>query len=107
MGEGAGSVQRRAPSAPPAQLVLLTSPGTGMAGSIPAHLNLCVPHSLTPVCLFPPYSELDYYDSPSVNARCQKICDQWDNLGALTQKRREALEVRTLQCCVSLPVPPP
>lgn len=40
------------------------------------------------------YSELDYYDSPSVNARCQKICDQWDNLGALTQKRREALEVR-------------
>lgn len=41
-----------------------------------------------------PPSELDYYDSPSVNARCQKICDQWDNLGALTQKRREALEVR-------------
>lgn len=40
-----------------------------------------------------PHSELDYYDSPSVNARCQKICDQWDNLGALTQKRREALEV--------------
>lgn len=47
------------------------------------------------VLFFPtPYSELDYYDSPSVNARCQKICDQWDNLGALTQKRREALEVR-------------
>uniref|UniRef100_A0A5F8HDT9 Actinin alpha 1 n=3 Tax=Theria TaxID=32525 RepID=A0A5F8HDT9_MONDO len=37
-------------------------------------------------------NELDYYNSPSVNARCQKICDQWDNLGALTQKRREALE---------------
>uniref|UniRef100_A0A5F9CPF7 Actinin alpha 1 n=1 Tax=Oryctolagus cuniculus TaxID=9986 RepID=A0A5F9CPF7_RABIT len=37
-------------------------------------------------------NELDYYDSPSVNSRCQKICDQWDNLGALTQKRREALE---------------
>ncbi|PIO37947.1 hypothetical protein AB205_0122430 [Aquarana catesbeiana] len=37
-------------------------------------------------------NELDYYDSPSVNARCQKICDQWDNLGVLTQKRREALE---------------
>ncbi|XP_065756329.1 alpha-actinin-1 isoform X7 [Phocoena phocoena] len=37
-------------------------------------------------------NELDYYDSPSVNARCQRICDQWDNLGALTQKRREALE---------------
>ncbi|MGH0176185.1 UNVERIFIED_CONTAM: hypothetical protein FKN15_003768 [Acipenser sinensis] len=37
-------------------------------------------------------SELDYYDSPSVNARCQCICDQWDALGALTQKRSEALE---------------
>lgn len=39
-------------------------------------------------------SELDYYDSPSVNARCQRICDQWDTLGALTQKRGEALQVR-------------
>lgn len=38
-------------------------------------------------------SELDYYDSPSVNARCQQICDQWDSLGALTQKRSEALQV--------------
>ena len=38
-------------------------------------------------------SELDYYDSPSVNARCQRICDQWDTLGALTQKRSEALQV--------------
>ncbi|RXM90570.1 Alpha-actinin-1 [Acipenser ruthenus] len=37
-------------------------------------------------------NELDYYDSPSVNARCQCICDQWDALGALTQKRSEALE---------------
>ncbi|KAK3573752.1 hypothetical protein QTP86_032549 [Hemibagrus guttatus] len=37
-------------------------------------------------------NELDYYDSPSVNARCQKICDQWDALGALTQKRSEALK---------------
>lgn len=46
-----------------------------------------------PSCLLPS-SELDYYDSPNVNARCQKICDQWDSLGALTQKRREALEVR-------------
>uniref|UniRef100_A0A8C5SQU0 Actinin alpha 4 n=1 Tax=Laticauda laticaudata TaxID=8630 RepID=A0A8C5SQU0_LATLA len=36
--------------------------------------------------------ELDYYDSPSVNARCQKICDQWDSLGSLTHTRREALE---------------
>uniref|UniRef100_A0A4W5KK63 Uncharacterized protein n=1 Tax=Hucho hucho TaxID=62062 RepID=A0A4W5KK63_9TELE len=39
-------------------------------------------------------NELDYYDSPSVNARCQNICDQWDALGALTQKRSEALQVQ-------------
>ncbi|XP_075692389.1 alpha-actinin-4 isoform X2 [Rhinoderma darwinii] len=37
-------------------------------------------------------NELDYYDSPSVNARCQQICDQWDLLGSLTHSRREALE---------------
>ncbi|KAM3875555.1 alpha-actinin-4 isoform 3-T3 [Diretmus argenteus] len=37
-------------------------------------------------------NELDYYDSPNVNARCQKICDQWDALGSLTQSRRESLE---------------
>lgn len=35
---------------------------------------------------------LDYHDSASVNARCQRICDQWDRLGTLTQKRRNALE---------------
>lgn len=29
-----------------------------------------------------------------MNSRCQAICDQWDNLGTLTQKRRDALEVR-------------
>ncbi|KFO56419.1 Alpha-actinin-4, partial [Corvus brachyrhynchos] len=37
-------------------------------------------------------NELDYYDSPSVNARCQQFCDQWDLLGSLTHSRREALE---------------
>ncbi|KAK7140496.1 hypothetical protein R3I94_012943 [Phoxinus phoxinus] len=37
-------------------------------------------------------NELEYYDSPSVNARCQRICDQWDLLGVLTQKRSEALQ---------------
>ncbi|NXF56069.1 ACTN4 protein, partial [Oceanites oceanicus] len=48
---------------------------------------------LIPLLSFPPCSsELDYYDSPSVNARCQKICDQWDVLGSLTHSRREALE---------------
>jgi len=35
---------------------------------------------------------LDYHDSPAVNARCQRICDQWDLLGTLTQQRRNALE---------------
>lgn len=38
-------------------------------------------------------SELDYHDAASVNSCCQAICDQWDNLGTLTQKRRDALEV--------------
>lgn len=42
------------------------------------------------------YSELDYHDAVNVNDRCQKICDQWDRLGTLTQKRREALEVSEL-----------
>ncbi|MEQ2235254.1 Alpha-actinin-4 [Ilyodon furcidens] len=37
-------------------------------------------------------NELDYYDAASVNARCQKICEQWDSLGSLTQKRKESLE---------------
>uniref|UniRef100_A0A3B3TIS6 Actinin alpha 3b n=1 Tax=Poecilia latipinna TaxID=48699 RepID=A0A3B3TIS6_9TELE len=37
-------------------------------------------------------TELDYHDAATVNARCQGICDQWDNLGTLTQKRRDALE---------------
>ncbi|XP_065445132.1 alpha-actinin-2 isoform X2 [Chrysemys picta bellii] len=37
-------------------------------------------------------NELDFYDAANVNDRCQKICDQWDKLGTLTQKRREALE---------------
>ncbi|EMP25851.1 Alpha-actinin-3 [Chelonia mydas] len=33
-------------------------------------------------------NELDYHDAASVNSRCQAICDQWDTLGTLTQKRR-------------------
>ncbi|NP_001085098.1 actinin alpha 2 S homeolog [Xenopus laevis] len=37
-------------------------------------------------------NELDYYDAARINERCQKICDQWDRLGTLTQKRREVLE---------------
>lgn len=37
-------------------------------------------------------STLEYHDCVSVNARCQRICDQWDRLGALTQRRRQALD---------------
>uniref|UniRef100_A0AAX7SXR2 Actinin, alpha 2b n=1 Tax=Astatotilapia calliptera TaxID=8154 RepID=A0AAX7SXR2_ASTCA len=37
-------------------------------------------------------NELDYHDVAAVNQRCQSICDLWDKLGTLTQKRREALE---------------
>lgn len=37
-------------------------------------------------------SSLDYHDSASVNARCQRICDQWDRLGNLTQRRCQALD---------------
>jgi actinin alpha len=35
---------------------------------------------------------LEYHDCVSVNGRCQRICDQWDRLGALTQRRRQALD---------------
>ncbi|XP_066519167.1 alpha-actinin-2 [Hoplias malabaricus] len=37
-------------------------------------------------------NELDYHASAAINQHCQRICDQWDQLGTLTQKRREALE---------------
>lgn len=35
---------------------------------------------------------MEYHDSTSVNIRCQRICDQWDRLGSLTQKRRTDLD---------------
>ncbi|XP_049280300.1 alpha-actinin, sarcomeric isoform X3 [Anopheles funestus] len=35
---------------------------------------------------------LEYHDCASVNSRCQRICDQWDRLGALTQRRRQGLD---------------
>lgn len=38
------------------------------------------------------FSTLEYHDSVSVNTRCQRICDQWDRLGGLTQRRRQALD---------------
>uniref|UniRef100_A0A674EDJ1 Actinin, alpha 2b n=1 Tax=Salmo trutta TaxID=8032 RepID=A0A674EDJ1_SALTR len=37
-------------------------------------------------------NELDYHGVAAVNQRCQSICDLWDQLGTLTQKRREAVE---------------
>lgn len=42
--------------------------------------------------VFSLFSTLEYHDCVSVNARCQRICDQWDRLGALTQRRRQALD---------------
>ncbi|CAH2090452.1 unnamed protein product [Euphydryas editha] len=35
---------------------------------------------------------LEYHEVGAVNARCQRICGQWDRLGALTQRRRLALD---------------
>jgi len=35
---------------------------------------------------------LGYHDVKTVNTRCQKICDQWDLLGTLSQQRKKALE---------------
>lgn len=35
---------------------------------------------------------LNYHDSASVNACCQRICDQWDRFGKLTAKRRQGIE---------------
>jgi len=37
---------------------------------------------------------LDYSKVDEVNARCQKICNEWDNLGNLTGQRREAIEAQ-------------
>uniref|UniRef100_A0A4W3IPP7 Actinin alpha 2 n=1 Tax=Callorhinchus milii TaxID=7868 RepID=A0A4W3IPP7_CALMI len=37
-------------------------------------------------------NELDYHNAIGVNEQCQNICDEWDKLGTLTQKRRESLE---------------
>ena len=34
---------------------------------------------------------LGYDQISTVNQRCQKICNEWDELGDLTQKRRSAL----------------
>merc|ERR1711979_183854 len=35
---------------------------------------------------------LDYWDSTAVNQRYQRICDQWDRLGTLTQQRRVGMD---------------
>lgn len=41
------------------------------------------------------FSSLGYHDVKTVNARCQRICDQWDLFGTLSQQRRNALLVRS------------
>lgn len=59
-------------------------------------MGLCFPEvKMAQQVYFSFPSELDYHDVAAVNQRCQSICDLWDKLGTLTQKRREALEVRT------------
>ena len=35
---------------------------------------------------------LGYHDVQSINIRCQRICDQWDRFGSLSQQRKVALE---------------
>ncbi|XP_076319488.1 alpha-actinin-like isoform X1 [Tachypleus tridentatus] len=35
---------------------------------------------------------LEYHDLPTINNRCQQICDQWNRLGTLTQKPHFDLE---------------
>lgn len=37
-------------------------------------------------------NSLGYRDSASVNARTQRICEQWDRLGSLTARRRKGIE---------------
>jgi len=37
-------------------------------------------------------NHLGYYDSSTTNARCQRICSQWDLLKSLTQTRKQDLE---------------
>lgn len=36
-------------------------------------------------------NQLGYHDVKSVNARCQRICDQWEVMGSLSEQRRNAL----------------
>ncbi|XP_037082954.1 alpha-actinin, sarcomeric isoform X2 [Pollicipes pollicipes] len=37
-------------------------------------------------------NSLDYHDAATINARCQRICDQWDRLGTFTTQRRTQLD---------------
>lgn len=72
--------------------ILYTTTLTSAGGWI----GLCFPEvKMAQQVYFSFPSELDYHDVAAVNQRCQSICDLWDKLGTLTQKRREALEVRT------------
>jgi len=61
-----------------------------LPGNLFAVRTICYFSSLLFFSLY--CSTLEYHDSASVNARCQRICDQWDRLGNLTQRRRQALD---------------
>lgn len=37
-------------------------------------------------------NDLDYHDCATINQKCQEICDEWDRLGEVTQRRRQSLE---------------
>ena len=37
-------------------------------------------------------NDLDYHDCATINQKCQDICDEWDRLGEVTQRRRQSLE---------------
>jgi Ca2+-binding EF-hand superfamily protein len=37
-------------------------------------------------------NDLEYFDSASINERCQSICEEWDRLGELTNRRLATLQ---------------
>lgn len=37
-------------------------------------------------------NDLEYFDSASINERCQAICEEWDRLGELTNRRLSTLQ---------------
>lgn len=37
-------------------------------------------------------NDLEYHDAATINERCQSICEEWDTLGELTNRRQATLE---------------